>query len=780
VKKRPLLIYFILLLLVVTATYSNHFHNGFHFDDDHSIVDNPYIRDLKNIPLFFKDGTTSSILPQNQAYRPVVTTSLALDYKMGNGYDLFRFHLSTYILFLLQGLLMFLLFRKLLGFSSANKNASYVALFATAWYMLHPAIAETVNYIIARSDVQSTLAVLAGFVLYLYSPFCKKTFIYLIPVGIGVLAKPPAVMFAPLFFVYILLFEEKMSLPDIFKKAHFGQLWSSIKKSLPAFIFCVLLYLLVSKLTPKTWEPGGSSPLQYLITQPYVILHYFGTFFWPTGLSADSDWDILPGIRDARFFIGCAFILIMLGIAVYTSTKALLRPISFGILWFFLALAPTSSIIPLGEVLNDHRMFFPFVGLVISVSWTLWLLATKLIGSTDSLSVKYKVMILLPVLILFCACTYGTWKRNQVWHTEESLWFNVTVKSPKNGRGLMNYGIIKLDAGQYSEAEKYFNKAINLLPTYSFIYVNMGALKDKTGDYAAAENYFLQGIEIGSNYSSHYFMYGRFLYRQARFLEAEVMLQKAIELSDSYMAPRLLLMKTYAQLSQWDQLKVIAASTLKIAPGNTEALTAFEESLQKKTSAGIEADQVKTNPTAGNYLTLSLDYFQEGKYEQSIAAAKESLKLKPDYAEAYNNIGCAYNGLNQFDQSEEAFKKALAIKPDYDLAKNNLQLSEEHKHVSDDLISVKTYTAEEYLTQSLSYINQKQYELSIAACISALMINPNYDLAYNNLCWAYMKLGRWDDAIMLGEKGLKINPNNELLKNNLAQAVEGKKNSGKK
>jgi hypothetical protein len=121
VKKDPLLIYTVLLLLIVTATYSNHFYNGFHFDDDHSVVNNPYIRDLKNIPLFFKDGTTSSILPQNQAYRPVVTTSLALDYKMGNGYDLFRFHLSTFILFLVQGLLMILFFKKLLGIASPNK-----------------------------------------------------------------------------------------------------------------------------------------------------------------------------------------------------------------------------------------------------------------------------------------------------------------------------------------------------------------------------------------------------------------------------------------------------------------------------------------------------------------------------------------------------------------------------------------------------------------------------------------------------------------------------------
>ena len=781
-KKATLLTYTVLLFLAVTAAYSNHFHNGFHFDDFHSVVQNPYIRDLKNVPLFFKDGTTSSILPQNQAYRPVVTTSLALDYKMGNGYDLFRFHLSTYILFLVQGLLMLLFFKKLLNLSSSSTSNSinYIALFAIAWYLLHPAIAETVNYIIARSDVQSTLAVVAGFVLYQYSPFCRKTFIYLIPVGIGILAKPLSVMFAPLLFFYILLFEEKLSLPDIFKKAHLKQLWNSIKRSLPAFIFCALLYLMVSRLTPKTWEAGGSSPIQYLITQPYVIMHYFLTFFWPTGLSADSDWGVLPGIWDARFFIGCAFILLMFGIAFYTSKKEILRPISFGILWFFIALIPTSSIIPLGEVLNDHRMFFPFIGLVIAVSWTLWLVIFKFIGDTKSLSIKYKTLILVPVLILLCTCAYGTWKRNNVWHTEESLWLNVTVKSPANGRGWMNYGIIKMDSGNYAEATTCFDKAQQLLPNYSFIYANIGVLKEKTGDYVNAESNFLQGIELGNSYASHFFLYGQFLYRQGRFLEAEVMLQKAIELSASHMDSRLLLMKVYELLGQWDQLKVLSIGTLKISPGNITAIAYLSDSQLKKSKTDVDAENAKITPTPEKYLGLSLDYYLDGKYEQCITAAKEALKLRPAYAEAFNNIGSAYNALGEYDKAVEVLKMAISIKPDYTLAKNNLEQSKNHKSTTNDMISGKRYTAADYVNQSLLYFNQKQYELCIAAGVSALLISPDDDLAYNNLCAAYTKLGQWDDAITLGEKGLKINPNNERLKNNLAQAVEGKKNSKKK
>src|SRR5215813_11025158 len=63
-----------LLLAVLFAAYANHFHNGFHFDDAHTIVNNAAIRELRNIPLFFRDATTFSSLPSNQSYRPLVST----------------------------------------------------------------------------------------------------------------------------------------------------------------------------------------------------------------------------------------------------------------------------------------------------------------------------------------------------------------------------------------------------------------------------------------------------------------------------------------------------------------------------------------------------------------------------------------------------------------------------------------------------------------------------------------------------------------------------------
>ena len=206
---KPVLLAVVIVLLTVAA-YSNSFHNSFHFDDSHTIVNNLFIRNIANIPLFFKDSTTFSSHPSNQSYRPVVSATLAMDYWLGKGQgDTFYFHLSMFILFLVQGLLMVFLYRRVFDFAGSRNASTVTALLAAGWYLLHPANAETINYIISRSDSFSAVFIVLCFVMYGSSQFCKKWHLYLIPLALGMLAKPIAFIFPVLLLFYIFLFEKK-------------------------------------------------------------------------------------------------------------------------------------------------------------------------------------------------------------------------------------------------------------------------------------------------------------------------------------------------------------------------------------------------------------------------------------------------------------------------------------------------------------------------------------------------------------------------------------------
>src|SRR5258708_5395944 len=158
----------VLVALILFAAYANHFQNSFHFDDAHTIVNNAAIREIKNIPLFFYDARSFSSLPSNQSYRPIVSTLMAIDYQLGAGSPL-SFHLSIFALFIALVLLTAFVIHRLIdpptdGFAAANNV--WIAFAAAALYGLHPANADTVNYIIASAQIISTLGIFSSFVLY--------------------------------------------------------------------------------------------------------------------------------------------------------------------------------------------------------------------------------------------------------------------------------------------------------------------------------------------------------------------------------------------------------------------------------------------------------------------------------------------------------------------------------------------------------------------------------------------------------------------------------------
>ena len=660
------------LLIGIIFVYSNHFSNSFHFDDSHTIVNNIYIRNINNIPLFFKDGTTFSSLPANQSYRPLVSTSLALDYFFGKGLTPFYFHLSTFILFIVQGILMFFFYLKILEISYPNKWNPFVCLAAVGWYMLHPANAETINYIIARSDTLSTLFTIVGFILYIYSPTCRSWRLYLIPIAIGTLAKPTAIMFAPLLFIYRIYFETNDSGRIVLERS-----LDILRKTLPDIFVCLFLFLFVRKMDSETFTPGGTSIWCYFITQPYVMSYYAKSFFLPLWLSADSDLSAFSAYTDYRIYLGFLFILIMLSVAYYTMKNIRTRPISFGILWFFITLLPTSSFIPLAEVVNDHRMFFPFFGLAIAVTWSFALLLIRI----EELVCRNRGLFVSTIFIFFGAYSYGTYQRNNIWKNEETLWYDVTIKSPNNGRGLMNYGLTLMAKGNYTDAEIYFNKALKLYPKYSYLHINLGILKDALGAKNEAEQYFKNAISYNNIYPGCYFYYGRFLNKNGRVNEAIDNLKKAINLSQAHIDARYLLMEIYYIQPDYENLGKLAEQTLTIVPRDSLAIMylTLAKKNKDKSQIDIASEKAHTVCSAENYIELSLAYYRGGNFLACIKACEDALKLKPNSAEAYNNICAAYNSLGEWNKAMEACNKSIQLKPNFQLAKNNLNWAMEQK-----------------------------------------------------------------------------------------------------
>jgi tetratricopeptide (TPR) repeat protein len=759
------------ILLAVLLAYQNLYDNEFHFDDSHTIQENPFIKDIHNIPIFFTKGAeTFSTLPANQVYRPMVTTSIAVDYWLNtkfsaskNGFDMGMYHYSMMLTFILLLALLFAFFYKILQLANPHTWNHYFAFFATAFFGLHTVNAETINYIISRSDLLSTFFVMAALDIFLYFPAIRKWAIYLIPLVLGLLTKQTTVMIIPIIIVYFYIFEY-LPLSKTEKKALI------FKYITQAFLLIVLMIAYVifdSKMQSDAFVPSNHSRWDYLITQPFVLLHYFISFFVPYQLSADTDWTILQSIFSFEFFIGIVFILGMLFLVYKTFKIRPLAPVSFGILFFFLALAPTSSLIPLAEVLNDHRMFYPFVGLTLATISAIAYLIIRFEQEIRS-QIKYRLVIFGLALMILGGHFYGVRQRTEVWDNGKTLWYDVTIKSPKNGRGLMNYGLRLMSDGDLVGAMNYFNKALVFSPQYTYLHTNMGICFYSMGDKVAAENSFKLALQYGYySHKTHYY-YGDFLYKNKRYDEAIASFNTSLELAPNYLYSLYKLMDIYAEQEDWDNLKRILEKTKILFPNDQVVIYYTNVAQGKLSKLAAARNLAKKNPSADAFLDLSVQYYYSKKYDSCVVASQQVLSFDAKNISAYNNICAASNILEKWEQAIAAGQNALKLDPNNQLAKNNLALSFRRLDLQKKLTTLSKSV--DLINLSLAFYQEQMYDDCIVACEKALKDKANDPFAYNNICSAYNALGQYQKAIQAGELALKYDPKFERAANNVAHA----------
>ncbi len=692
------------LTLIVLAAYANHFQNDFHFDDFHTVSSNPYIRSLRYIPRFFVDPLLFSTLPDHATYRPIISTSLAIDYWLGYGRSRalarFPFHFSTFVWFIVQLILMFFLFRRIMDAADPHPSNIWTAVLATACYGLHPANAETVNYIIQRADLYSTLGIVASIVWYAAYPEQRKYGWYLLPAVAAFLSKAPALIYPVILLAYVWLFEGHGEPRR--DAAGIGR--NVIRATLPAFLVTIAGTIFTAKMTPAAYNPGGTSPALYRLTQPRIALHYFKTFFLPTELSADTDWGYVSGPFGLDAWAGYLFVIGLLAVAFYTARRREMRPIAFGIFWFFLAVLPT-SMLPLAEVTNDHRMFFPFVGLALSVFWSLRLL---LFRKTAQLTLHHSWVrgAVAALVVAMTAEAAGTHHRNIVWKTETSLWHDVTIKSPKNGRGWMNYGITFMPR-DYPTALNYLLRAESLYPNYYYGQLNLGICYGGMGRDKEAEAHYQRAIALSPLSAEPYIYYAFWLKSRLRVPEARQQLEAAVRVYPGAIAARHILIQMYFQENKFAELRQMIQETLKLDPRdevaaryqglqpgsqNASAADAFSAegnigglppALQELLGGVKEPAKAAASSPPGTtpeqLLNLSYGYCKGGNYEMCLGLAKQAIEKRPLWAEAYNNAAAAYLAMQRWDEGIQAATQALQIKPDFQDARDNLQYGVTHR-----------------------------------------------------------------------------------------------------
>jgi tetratricopeptide (TPR) repeat protein len=195
---------------------------------------------------------------------------------------------------------------------------------------------------------------------------------------------------------------------------------------------------------------------QNIMSQVNGICYLFSRFLWLPGLNIDPDLPVIT--RWTPMLILQAVTLIFTLVLGMVAVKK--KPwLGFGILWFFLHLLPTNSIIPRLDIANERQLYLSGFGLYLLAGKGTILLYEKL--------PRGKILLCGGLALLFLLLTAATIQRNHTYRNEIALWQDTVRKSPQKARPYNNLGYAFFLAGRYDEAREAYTVALRIKPDWT-------------------------------------------------------------------------------------------------------------------------------------------------------------------------------------------------------------------------------------------------------------------------------------------------------------------------
>jgi hypothetical protein len=458
---------FLTFLLGVALLHAGALRGGFVWDDHAMIVENPALSDLGNVPAFF--GTNYFGERANvELYRPLVNTTLALDHRLW-GARPFGYHLTNLLLHLAAGLLLYLLLRRITDRPALPEAAALL-------FLVHPASAEPVAWIVARADLLALVLTLATAHLHLSGrrrPGLHALALICFLAGLfGKLAAAPA----PLLVLLVEWRRGDVSLRTLLAPRH---LWRYASYAAPVVVYFLVREAAMGSLFPETdvgvtWKEAEGVAVPFVAAA--ILFRYFLVFLVPTGLCADYS---ASAVFHKAELIGLArspaVILMAAALVALVFLSVLIRrrhpwP-AFGILWFLVALLPVSQVVRIGAVMADRYLYVPAAGA--SVALAALVLALP----------RWRVQIGVVLLACFALLTVS---REAAWRSDLTMNEDVLRSYPTDGDAWNRIALHWAVEGDREREEAAYLEGVRHAPRNRFLLKNYGIFLYERGDLAAA------------------------------------------------------------------------------------------------------------------------------------------------------------------------------------------------------------------------------------------------------------------------------------------------------
>ena len=422
----------LLIAAGVALVYANSLRGPLVFDDRATIIDNDTIEDI---------GTARVLRPPHEtsvAGRPVANVSFAINYALG-GREVAGYHVVNVTVHVLCALAIFGIARRLVPVEAALA-------IALLWGV-HPLNTEAVDYLTQRTESLMAL-------FYLATVYCamraagqperapRWSIAAVTACALGMGTKETMVT-APL---VVALFDRVYLFPS------FREAW---RRRAPLYAGLAATWLLLAVAVwhgPRSLSAGFSAPdadvPTYVLNQAVMIVRYLRLAVWPSALVLYYGWPQPLTVRDVL-----PELLVVIALVVCTAWAAWRHPRpGFLAAFFFLALAPTSSIVPIAtEVGAERRMYLPLVAII----------ALAVVGLRRCVSIpRWRVAAVATVAVILGALTM---RRNAEYGSSLKLAETTAERWPSPAADSM-FGVELAAAGRLPEAEAHLRAAAPRFP----------------------------------------------------------------------------------------------------------------------------------------------------------------------------------------------------------------------------------------------------------------------------------------------------------------------------
>ncbi len=616
-----------LIILAGLLVYSNSFHGEFILDDHSSITENESIRQLRPIWQVLMPVD----IPTTVTARPVINLSLAVNYAIG-GTNVTGYHVMNLVIHLLAALTLYGIVRRTLelnGIPPLLHNASrMIALIVGLIWCVHPLQTAAVSYIVQRAE--SIMSLFYLLTLYTFiraaSSSNSSTAWYLLSViccWLGMASKEVMVS-APL----MLLLYDRIYLSADFRSV-LKRRWPYYAALSSSWVLLGLLVYTGRSLRMAGFGLGVGS-MDYALTQFGVITRYLMLSFYPVTLIFDYGVDIAEHTMEIVPY--ALFIMTLLIISVYLLFR---RPRTGLIcIWFFVLLAPTSSILPMAsQTAAEQRMYLPLAAVVIITVVSYAYLLHRIPAKGRRYMNPVTLIAVLTILSLLGLRTYA---RNSDYRHAVDMWKLTIRQQPENSRAYSNLGVQLNRRRRFDEALGYLDTAISLNPDLHTAVHNRGVALEGLGRFEEAVTQFNRSEALGLTHPSVYLHRGCSQLELGRYKQAVTDLTRVIDYLPEHAVAFYKRGLAWKHLGEFDKAFDDFSVTVELAPRHADA-----------------------------WLERGLILAKRKAYQPSIDDFSRAIEVSPEYGLAYKNRAISYYATGEYERAWQDVEKAKQLGEDF-------------------------------------------------------------------------------------------------------------------